>query len=70
MFDSLIRFSISHKLLVGMLALALVAWGGYSVAHLPIDAAPDITNNQVQVITQTPSLGAPDVERLVTFPIE
>jgi len=70
MLDSIIRFSISHKLLVGLLTLALIAWGGYSVAHLPIDAVPDITNNQVQVITQTPSLGAPDVERLVTFPIE
>ena len=70
MLDSIIRFSIGHKLLVGLLTLALVAWGSYSVAHLPIDAVPDITNNQVQVITQTPSLGAPDVERLVTFPIE
>ncbi len=70
MLDSIIRFSIGHKLLVGLLTLALIAWGGYSVAHLPIDAVPDITNNQVQVITQTPSLGAPDVERLVTFPIE
>ncbi|NVO31870.1 CusA/CzcA family heavy metal efflux RND transporter [Hymenobacter lapidiphilus] len=70
MLDSIIRFSIGHKLLIGLLTLALVAWGGYSVLHLPIDAVPDITNNQVQVITQTPSLGAPDVERLVTFPIE
>ncbi|MDO7845159.1 CusA/CzcA family heavy metal efflux RND transporter [Hymenobacter sp. M29] len=70
MLDRIIYFSITHKLLIGLLTLALVAWGGYSVANLPIDAVPDITNNQVQVITQTPSLGAPDVERLVTFPIE
>ncbi len=70
MLDALIRFSISHKLLIGLLTLSLVVWGGYSVVHLPIDAVPDITNNQVQIITQTPSLGAPDVERLVTFPIE
>ncbi|MFC7671186.1 efflux RND transporter permease subunit [Hymenobacter humi] len=70
MLDRIIHFSITHKLLVGLLTLALVAWGGYSVVHLPIDAVPDITNNQVQVLTQTPSLGAPDVERLVTFPIE
>jgi cobalt-zinc-cadmium resistance protein CzcA len=70
MLDRIIHFSITHKLLIGLLTLALIAWGGYSVAHLPIDAVPDITNNQVQVITQTPSLGAPDVERLVTFPIE
>lgn len=70
MLDRIIHFFITHKLLIGLLTLGLIAWGGYSVAHLPIDAVPDITNNQVQVITQTPSLGAPDVERLVTFPIE
>ncbi|UOQ52262.1 CusA/CzcA family heavy metal efflux RND transporter [Hymenobacter cellulosivorans] len=70
MLDRIIHFSIHNKLLIGLLTLALVAWGSYSVLHLPIDAVPDITNNQVQVITQTPSLGAPDVERLVTFPIE
>ncbi len=70
MLDRIIHFSITHKLLIGLLTLGLIAWSGYSVAHLPIDAVPDITNNQVQVITQTPSLGAPDVERLVTFPIE
>ncbi|RTQ47487.1 CusA/CzcA family heavy metal efflux RND transporter [Hymenobacter gummosus] len=70
MLDHIIRYSIRHKLLVGVLTLVLVAWGTYSVVHLPIDAVPDITNNQVQVITPTPALGAPDVERIVTFPIE
>ncbi|WP_046243762.1 CusA/CzcA family heavy metal efflux RND transporter [Hymenobacter terrenus] len=70
MLDRIIHFSIGHKLLIGLLTLALIAWGCYSMAYLPIDAVPDITNNQVQVITQTPSLGAPDVERLVTFPVE
>jgi cobalt-zinc-cadmium resistance protein CzcA len=70
MLDRIIQFSIRHKLLVGLFTLVLVVWGSYSVAHLPIDAVPDITNNQVQVITQTPSLSAPDVERLVTFPVE
>lgn len=70
MLDSIIRFSIKNKLIVGILTLALVAWGGYSLTHLPIDAVPDITNNQVQVITRTPSLAAPEVERLITFPIE
>lgn len=53
-----------------MLTLALVAWGSYSLSRLPIDAVPDITNNQVQVISRTPSLAAPEVERLITFPIE
>ncbi len=53
-----------------MLTLALVVWGSYSLTQLPIDAVPDITNNQVQVITVSPSLAAPEVERLITFPIE
>ncbi|MEO6305611.1 MAG: CusA/CzcA family heavy metal efflux RND transporter, partial [Bacteroidia bacterium] len=50
--------------------LALIGYGSYQIIQLPIDAVPDITDNQVQVITVTPSLGAPDVERLITFPIE
>ena len=53
-----------------MLTLGLVLYGSYSLTQLPIDAVPDITNNQVQVITLSPSLAAPEVERLVTFPIE
>lgn len=50
--------------------MALVVFGSYQVTRLPIDAVPDITNNQVQVITVSPSFGATDIERLVTFPIE
>ncbi|GHN00039.1 hypothetical protein WSM22_15280 [Cytophagales bacterium WSM2-2] len=53
-----------------MLTIALVAWGSYSLTQLPIDAVPDITNNQVQVITVSPSLAANEIERLVTFPVE
>ncbi len=53
-----------------MLTLALIIWGSYSLTQLPIDAVPDITNNQVQVLTVSPSLAAPEIERLVTFPIE
>lgn len=70
MLDRIIHFSIQNKLIVGLLTLALVVWGGYSLTRLPIDALPDITNNQVQVITQSPALSAPDVERLISFPIE
>jgi cobalt-zinc-cadmium resistance protein CzcA len=70
MLDSIIRYSIQNKLIIGLLTLALIIWGGYSVTRLPIDALPDITNNQVQVITQSPALSAPDVERLISFPIE
>jgi len=50
--------------------LALIGFGSYSLTKLPIDAVPDITNNQVLVITSVPSLGATDIERLITFPIE
>ena len=57
-------------MIVGLLTLALIVWGSYSVTKLPIDAVPDITNNQVQVITVSPSLAAEDIERLVTFPVE
>src|SRR6218665_2187492 len=70
MLDAVIRFSIRNKLIIGMLMLALVAWGSYSLTQLPIDAVPDITNNQVQIITSAPSQSAQDIERLVTFPIE
>ena len=52
------------------MVLGLIAFGIYEVKNYPIDAVPDITNNQVQVITVAPALGAPDIERLITFPIE
>ncbi|WP_310393443.1 CusA/CzcA family heavy metal efflux RND transporter [Hymenobacter sp.] len=70
MFDRLIHFSINNKLIIGLLTLALVAWGSYSLKHLPIDAVPDITTNQVIVYTVAPSLAASDIERLVSFPVE
>jgi cobalt-zinc-cadmium resistance protein CzcA len=70
MLDAIIHFSIKNKLIVGIFTLALVIWGAYSFTKLPIDAVPDITNNQVQVITTSPSLAAQEVERLITFPIE
>jgi len=57
-------------LIVGLFVLGLIGFGSYSVTQLPIDAVPDITNNQVLVITVSPSLGAGDIERLITFPIE
>ncbi len=70
MLNSIISFSIRNKFIVGIFTLALIVWGGYSLTQLPIDAVPDITNNQVQVITLSPSLAAPEIERLVTFPVE
>lgn len=70
MLSKIIAFSIKNKLIIGLFVLGLIAYGAYEVKKLPIDAVPDITNNQVQVITVAPALGAPDVERLITFPIE
>ncbi|GAB4025423.1 CusA/CzcA family heavy metal efflux RND transporter [Spirosoma koreense] len=70
MLNAIIHFSIHNKLIIGLFTLALVGWGVWSASQLPIDAVPDITNNQVQVITSSPSLAAEDIERLVTFPIE
>ncbi len=70
MLDKIIHFSIKNKLVIGLFTLALILWGTYSLSQLPIDAVPDITDNQVQVLTVSPSLGAQDIERLVTFPVE
>ena len=70
MLSKIIRFSIANKLVVSILVIALVGMGIYDFSKLPIDAVPDITNNQVQVITVSPSTAAPEVERLITFPIE
>ncbi|WP_366183406.1 CusA/CzcA family heavy metal efflux RND transporter [Flavobacterium ovatum] len=70
MLEKIIAFSLKNKLIIGLMVLALVIWGVYSVRNLPIDAVPDITNNQVQIITTSPSNGAEDIERFVTFPVE
>ncbi len=70
MIDRLIYFSIHNKATVGLFVLALVAIGSYSLSRLPIDAVPDITNNQVQVITIAPTLGAEEIERLITAQVE
>jgi len=70
MLDKIIRFSIKNKLAIGIMTLLLIFWGVWSASKLPIDAVPDITNNQVQVITVCPTLAGQEVEQLVTFPIE
>ena len=63
MLDKIIQYSIRHKIIVGFATVALVAWGIYSLMRLPIDAVPDITNNQVQIITVAPSQSALDMIR-------
>lgn len=70
MLNKIIHFSIKHKLVIGILTLALIFWGIWSATKLPVDAVPDITNNQVQIITVTPTLAAQETEQLVTYPIE
>ena len=70
MLNRIIQFSIQNKLIVGLLVLGLVVYGSFQLTKLPIDAVPDITDNQVQIITVAPSFGATDIERQVTFPIE
>lgn len=70
MLEKIIAFSIKNKFIIALMTLALVVWGVWSATKLPIDAVPDITNNQVQIITVCPTLAGQEVEQLVTYPIE
>ena len=70
MINRIISFSINNKFIIGLFILALIGWGTYSLTKLPIDAIPDITNNQVQVISLAPSLAVQEVESFITAPIE
>lgn len=70
MINALIRFSIANKLVVLLLVLIMAAAGAYSLINLPIDAVPDVTNVQVQVLTSAPSLAPLEIERQITFPVE
>lgn len=70
MIASIIRTSVQNKPLVGLFTLLLIAWGVWSFTQLTIDAVPDITNNQVQVVTISPSLAPQEVEQFITYPVE
>ena len=70
MIEHIIHFSIKNKFIVGLFVFALIGWGVYSLTKLPIDATPDITNNQVQIIALAPSLAVQEVESSITAPIE
>ena len=70
MIERIIHFSIKNKFIVGLFVVALIGWGTYSLTKLPIDAIPDITNNQVQIISVAPSLAVQEVESFITSPIE
>ena len=70
MFNAIVRFSVKKKLFVGLTVIFLLIGGIYAMLTLPIDAVPDITNNQVQVVTVSPTLAPQEVEQLITMPIE
>jgi len=70
MINRIISFSVKNKFIIGLFIVALIGWGAYSLSRLPIDAIPDITNNQVQIISLAPSLAVQEVESFITAPIE
>ncbi|MFO7940714.1 MAG: CusA/CzcA family heavy metal efflux RND transporter, partial [Bacteroidales bacterium] len=70
MFEKIIRFSLNNKAIVAFLTLVLIGFGIYSMQRIPVDAVPDITNNQVQVVTVAPSLAPQEVEKFITYPLE
>ena len=70
MLNAIIKFSIRNKIIIGLFTLIWIIWGIWSAFHIPIDANPDITNNQVQIITSSPALATQEVEQFVTYPIE
>lgn len=70
MIESIIRFSVRNKAIIALGVLLWIAAGVYNLQRLPIDAVPDITNNQVQVVTTSPSLAAQEVEQLISYPVE
>lgn len=70
MFEKIIHFSVRNKFIVALLVLSIIGGGFYAFENIPVDAVPDITNNQVQVVTNSPTLSAEEVERLITYPVE
>lgn len=70
MIDSVISFSIKNKFIIGLFTLTLIGVGIYSMMTVKLGSVPDITNNQVQVITVAPNLGTEDIEQFVTYPVE
>ncbi|MEX0771774.1 MAG: efflux RND transporter permease subunit, partial [Balneolales bacterium] len=70
MIEKLITYAIRNKLIVGLFMLAWIGWGIWSFTQLSIDAIPDITDNQVRVVTTSPTLATQEVEQFVTYPVE
>ncbi len=70
MFEKIIQFSLKNKPIIWVLTCALIVWGIVSVKHIAIDAVPDITNNQVQIVTNAPTLAAEEIEKYITYIVE
>lgn len=70
MLERIIQYSIHHKLIVLLFTAGIIGFGFYSLSHIPIGAVPDVTNNQVQVITTSRNLATEDVEKFLTYPVE
>ncbi|MGL1888107.1 MAG: CusA/CzcA family heavy metal efflux RND transporter [Reichenbachiella sp.] len=70
MLESIIRFSLRNKLIILLFTFSVAAFGVYSLTQISIGAVPDITNNQVQVITTSRNLSTQDVEQFITYPVE
>ncbi len=70
MLDKIIQYSIRHKLIIMLFVFSVIGFGIYSLMNIPIGAVPDITNNQVQVITTSRNLATEDVEKFLTYPVE
>jgi len=70
MLEKIIGFSINNKLIVLFFVITIVGFGLFSLSQIPIGAVPDITNNQVQVITTSRNLSTQDVEQFITYPVE
>jgi cobalt-zinc-cadmium resistance protein CzcA len=70
MIDKIIEYSVRNRLTVALVVLVMIGWGTYSLINLPIDAVPDVTSNQVDVITSSPSLASLEMEQFITAPLE
>ena len=70
MIQNIIRFSLNNKVIIGALVIALIGWGAISLQKLPLDAIPDVTSNQVNVVTIAPNLAPVEMEQFVTYPVE
>ncbi|MBL7813593.1 MAG: CusA/CzcA family heavy metal efflux RND transporter [Saprospiraceae bacterium] len=70
MIQNIIRFSLQNKVIVGALVIGLIGWGALSLKKLPLDAIPDVTSNQVNVVTIAPNLAPVEMEQFVTYPVE